>query len=149
MKELNFKEQSDKNLTHIRDAKNIVLATCTNGHVTTRLVGHLLQGHTILFSTGIGSYKVEQIRQNPQVAFFLDGLNIEATASLCGHPDTHPTFKKLYVAKYPEYVSTYGSNPEDVVVSANIQKIQIYSYEDGAGKIIIDFNEERAYRIEL
>lgn len=149
MKELNFKEHSDQVLSQIHDTKNIVLATCTNNHVTTRLVGHLLQGQTILFSTGIDSYKVEQIRHNPQVAFFLNGLNIEAIASLYGHPDIHPTFSNEYENKYPEYVSTYDSSPTDVVVASKIQKIQIYSYENSAGKIIIDFDEERAYRIEL
>lgn len=149
MNELNFRELSDQILTQICDAKNIVLATCADGHVTTRMVGHLLSGRTIMFSTGNGSYKVAQIRQNPQVAFFLDGLNIEATASIYGHPDTHPTFKQEYADKYPEYVSTYSSDPEDIVVTAEIQKVQIYSYEGGAGKIIVDFYQERAYRIEL
>ena len=149
MKELNFKEYSDQVLTKIRDTENIVLATCADNHVTTRLVGHLLHEHTIMFSTKIGSYKVEQIKQNSQVAFFLDGLNIEAIASVYGHPSTHPAYSKAYAAKYPDYVSTYASTPEDVVITADIQKIQIYSYDGSAGKIIIDFDEERAYRIEL
>ncbi len=47
-------------------------------------------------------------RQNLQVAFFLDGLNIETTATFYGHPDTHPTFRMEYAAKYPKYVRTYG-----------------------------------------
>lgn len=149
MKELSFKEYSNQILSQIRDTKNIVLATCANNHATTRLVGHLIQGNTILFSTGSGSYKVEQIRQNPQVAFFLDGLNIEAIASVYGHPDKLPAFRSEYETKYPEYVNAYGFNLDAVVVAANIQKVQIYNYESGAGKIIIDFIEERAYRIEL
>lgn len=149
MKELNYKEYSESILSQINNAKNIVLATCADSIVTTRLVGHLLSKNTIMFSTNINSFKIAQIKKNPNVAFHLEGLNIEAAASLYGHPETHPTYRKDYGEKYPEYVSTYGYSPDDVLVSAEIKKIQIYSYDGTPGKNIIDFEAEKAYRIEV
>lgn len=149
MIELDFKEYSEKVLAKIRDTQNILLATCAENHVTTRLVGQLLWEDEIIFSTGIGSYKVAQIKKNPNVAFYLDKLNIEAEASLWGHPEKHPAFESAYGEKYPQYVSKYGYTPEDVVVTAKIKKIQIYTYQGKACKDIIDFEAKRAYRIEL
>lgn len=149
MKELNYKEYREHVLSQISDVKNIVFATCADSLVTTRLVAHLLYENTILFSTDINSFKVDQIKKNPHVAFHVGGVNIEAVASLYGHPEIHPTFVKDYGEKYPEYVSQYGYSPDDIIIAAEIKKIQIYSYDGTAGKNIIDFEAGKAYRIEL
>ena len=144
-----FHEFAEKVLSEIKETQNIILATCADNRVTTRLVGHLLYGHTLVFSTNIDSLKVAQIKRNPNVAFYLNGYNIEAVAKLYGHPQTHPTFEKDYAEKYPEYVSTYGYSPDDVLVTAEIKLIQSYSYNGTAGKNIIDFVTEKAYRSEI
>lgn len=149
MNELNFEEYKKSVLNQISEIKNIVLATSADGSVTTRLVGQLLYDNKIAFSTSGNSFKVEQINKNPNVAFFLNGLNIEAEARLCGHPEEHPVAVEAYVKKYPEYVSKYGYEPDDVLVIADIKKVQIYTFTDRACKDIVDFKEERAYRIEL
>jgi len=150
MTELDYRPYSTRLLAQIRDTKNIVLATCGDEQVTTRLVGHLLLDGQIVFSTCLRSFKVAQMQKNPKVAFFLDGLNIEAEASLYGHPQSYPAFTEAYGQKYPEYVSTYGYMPDDVVITAQIKKISIYVFADGKGcKDIIDFEASKAYRIEL
>lgn len=149
MTELNYNEYREKVLSQIRDTKNIVLATAADDHVTTRAVGHILLGEDIIFSTGGSSFKISQIKANPNVAFYLDGVNIEAAASVYGHPETHPEFVKAYKIKYPEYVNQYGYDPGDVAVVCQISKIQIYMFTDKACKDIIDFKKKKAYRIEL
>jgi len=117
MTEYPFHEFAEKVLSEIKETQNIILATCADNRVTTRLVGHLLYGHTLVFSTNIDSLKVAQIKRNPNVAFYLNGYNIEAVAKLYGHPQTHPTFEKDYAEKYPESIDgiiihgTGGKNP--------------------------------------
>ncbi len=150
MTELNFKTFWDDVRGQLETANTIILATCVENHITTRTMAPLLDGTSILLSTGRNSLKVQQMQQNPNIALVLGGINIEATAEIYGHPSTYPTYKEIYAARYPEYAETYKSSPEDVLVIAKMQKISIYNYCDGkACKDILDVSEKRAYRIEL
>ncbi len=109
----------------------------------------MLYDNNILISTGINSAKVAQIKENANVAFSLGELNIEAVATVYGHPSTHPSFKMDYHEKYPDLGTLYESSPDDVLIISNIKKIQIYSFPGKPCKDIIDFEANKAYRIDL
>ena len=150
MTELDFKTFWDDVRGQLEKANTIILATCVDNHITTRTMAPLLDGTSILLSTGRNSLKIQQMQQNPHIALVLGGINIEAIAEVYGHPSTYPRYEEIYAARYPEYVEKYESSPEDVLVLAKIQKISVYNYCDGkACKDILDISEERAYRIEL
>ena len=149
MKELDYNEHSKNVLEKIKDEKNIVLATSADGRVTTRIVGQLLFNGMIMFTTDSKSFKVSQIKENSNVAFHLNGINIESVATLIGHPDTVPLYNEEYERKYPEYVSKYESFPDDVVVASKIKRADMYVFDETAGKIVIDFEAEKAYRVDL
>ena len=149
MTDLNFKEYSDAIITQINESTQCVLATCADNYVTTRIVCPLLKDGAIMISTGINSIKSSQIKKNPNVAISLGHLNIEAEATLCGHPSAYPEFQTEYNKKYPDLADIYESSPDDVLVVCKIKRVQLYSYVNLPGKDIIDFEEEKAYRIEL
>ncbi len=149
MLELNYGEFLDEIVRKLEPAQQIVLATCADDAITTRLVCPLNDGLTIMISTGKNSLKIEQIRKNPRVALVLDGINIEATAELYGHPDDHPTFFDRYAKKYPEIVKTYKSTPDGMLVILKPTKVSIYQYTGKACKDILDVKAKRAYREEL
>ena len=149
MTELNFKEYSDSILTQLDESKQCVLATCADNYITTRIVCPLLMDGAIMISTKINNLKSAQIKKNANVALSFGHLNVEAEATLYGHPSTYPEFQTVYNKKYPDLASIYESSPDDVLIICKIKKVQLYSYIDFPGKDIIDFEEEKAYRIEL
>lgn len=150
MTELSYADFWNEIDAKIRPAEAMVLATCSGGRVTTRTICPLSMGEDILFSTNDGSLKITQIRENPNIALALDGINVEAVAQLYGHPDSHPTFMKEYAAKYPGVVSTYESSPDGMLVIAKPTVISVYRFVDGkACKDILDVPAHRAYRVEL
>ena len=79
----------------------------------------------------------------------MNDLNIEAEATLYGHPSTYPEFQSEYNKKYPPLTDIYESSPEDVLVICKIKAVNIYVFDGKACKDIVDFEKEKAYRIEL
>ena len=149
MTELNFKEYCDTIIAQINESKQCVLATCADNLITTRIVCPLFMDKSIMISSGINSLKASQIKNNPNVAISVGHLNIEAEAMLYGHPSTYTNFREEYNKKYPELANIYESSPEDVLIICKIKKVHIYSYVTFPGKDIIDFENEKAYRIKL
>lgn len=131
------------------EAHGLILATSAGDKVTARMMACLYMEEKIWFSTRRTSEKVAQLRQNPQVAFAADNLQIEAVATLMGHPDDHPAFQAAYRQKYALYAAQYESTPEDVLVCARIKKAMLYKYLDGPCKEVWLPGEKRAERVPL
>jgi len=149
MEKLNYDALEEEIEKILRKAKEIVLATSAEDRVSARLMAPLSDGLTVMMSTGGGSQKVEQMRQNPNIALAIGNLKMEARAELFGHPSGHPTFLKAYAKKFPLYAKLYKSAPEDLLVIAHPTKIALYKF---AGKPCEDTllpAEKRAYRLSL
>ena len=149
MEELNYETLAKEIEKQLQKAKEIVLATSADNHVSARLMAPLSDGLLVMMSTGGGSQKVEQMRRNPNVALAIGNLKIEAQAELFGHPSGHPTFLKAYAKKFPLYAKLYKSAPEDVLVIAHPAKIALYKYVGKPCEDILLPAERRAYRASL
>ncbi|MBR6650014.1 MAG: hypothetical protein IKL36_01250 [Clostridia bacterium] len=149
MTELNYDEYKSGFLDSLNECTRIVLATCADNIVTTRVVCPILAEDSIMFSTGINSFKCQQMKANSKVAFSLGDFNIEADTQFYGHPSTHPYFPAEYSKKYPHLGEIYESSPDDVLVICKIKKVNVYAFIGKACKDIIDFETKNAYRIEL
>lgn len=79
-------ELKEEIITMLEREKHIVLATCSDGHVTARTISHVNAGMDIFFQTDKRFLKVEQILKNPRVALCAGNLQIEGIAKLEGHP---------------------------------------------------------------
>ena len=127
--------------------KSIVLATSVNDKVTARTMSHVNDNLIIYFQTGNASEKCEQIKLNPQIAFAVGNIQIEAVAELCGHPHNHALFSNLYKSKYPAYYDKYSSREDEIVIKALPLKITLYKYIDGRPcRDILDLKQKSAYR---
>jgi len=85
MDELNYKDLANEITEKLQSEQYLILATCANNKVTARAMAHINDGLTILFSTSENSEKVEQIKQNSNIALAINNLKIEAVAELFGH----------------------------------------------------------------
>ncbi|WMJ87436.1 pyridoxamine 5'-phosphate oxidase family protein [Anaerocolumna sp. MB42-C2] len=149
MEELNFIALSNEIEEILKSQENIVLATCANNHVTARIINHINDGLTILFSTSRNSEKVEQIEQNPYVALAIGNLKIEAVAELFGHPKGHSLFLKEYPKKFPYLGEIYPENPNDLLIIAHPVKISLFKFMGKPCEDVLEMKNKRAYRREL
>lgn len=134
--------------------QNIVFATCANNIVSARTMCHVNDGLEIMFSTDGKSGKVEQIKQNPNIALAAGALQIEAKAELFGHPSNHEVFIKKNDAKFPWMKDAFKLEPDQedfsMLVICHPTKITIYKYIDGKPNWdILYVNEEKAVRLTI
>jgi len=149
MEELNYEALAEEIAKILRKAKEIVLATSAEGHVTARLMAPLSDGLLVLMSTGGDSEKVAQMRRNPNIALAIGNLKMEARAELFGHPSEHPTFLKAFAKKFPLYAKLYKSAPEDMLVITHPTKIALYKFVGKPCEDTLLPAEQRAYRLAL
>lgn len=149
MNELNYIELRSEIEKKLQTEEMIVLATCADNKVTARMMCHINDGLTIMFSTSKNSQKVEQMRQNPNIALAIGNLKIEAVAELFGHPSGHPFFLEEYPRKFPHLGKIYSSTPDDLLVIAKPIKISLYKFTSKPCEDVLEIENDRAYRIEL
>jgi uncharacterized pyridoxamine 5'-phosphate oxidase family protein len=94
-----FKIFSTTSLTN----SGITLATSAQNKVTARMMSYVNEDLTIYFQTSGNSEKALQIEQNPNIAFAVANIQIEAVARKCGHPMgiKNKGFVKKYEDKFP------------------------------------------------
>ena len=124
----------------------IVLATAAGDKVTARTMCHVNDGLEIYFGTSNRSQKYEQIKANPHVAFVVGNMQIEAVATICGHPGTNPEYIKIYNAKFPHLAGLYPPREDDVVIKCSPTKMTLYKFIDGPAWDILDLKQKKAYR---
>lgn len=149
MDELNYTELSNEIEKKLQSEETIVLATCANNRVTARMMCHINDGLTILFSTSKNSEKAEQIRQNPNIALAIGNLKIEAIAEHFGHPSGHSFFLKEYPKKFPHLGAIYPEKPDDLLIVAKPTKISLFKYVGKPCEDVLEVEMKHAYRIEL
>lgn len=145
---LEFNQLKDEIVKILEREKSITLATSANNKVTARTMSHVNEDLTIYFQTGGSSEKAQQIEQNPNVAFAVANIQIEAIARKYGHPmeSKNKGFADKYKDKFPAYFEKYTNLPDEILFGAYPLKIKMYKYVDGNPTIIVlDIQENRAY----
>ncbi|MCL2056561.1 MAG: pyridoxamine 5'-phosphate oxidase family protein [Oscillospiraceae bacterium] len=147
MTQLDFDEAAGQIISVLQKEKHIVLATSSGGKVTARTMSHVNHGLTVYFQTGSASEKFGQIKSNPNIAFAVNNLQIEAVGEICGHPSKTPVFIGLYKEKHPSSYEKYTDLEDEVLIKASIVKAIFYKYIDGMPcREIVDVAGKKAYR---
>lgn len=134
-------------VSKIENFQSITLATSFGNKVTARTMSIVNDGLIILFQTGAHSEKAQQMRNNPNIAFAAQNMQIEAVAQICGHPNESQIFIEKYKSKYPQYYAQYTDTPDEILITVKPKKISLYKYIDGKPCIdILNVTENRAYR---
>jgi uncharacterized pyridoxamine 5'-phosphate oxidase family protein len=133
----------------LRSAKEIVLATCANNKVTARMMCHINDGLTIMFSTNRNSKKVEQMKENQNIALAIENLQIEAVAEIFGPPKGNSFFLEEYPKKFPHLGAIYPDTPDDLLIIAKPIKISLFKFLGKPCTDVLEVIERKAYRIDL
>ena len=145
---LEFNQLKEEIVNVLEREKSIILATSANNKVTARTISHVNSGLIIYFQTNSNSEKAQQIEQNPNVAFAVGNIQIEAIALKCGHPmeSKNKGFVVKYKDKFPAYFEKYTNLPDETLFEASPLKIKIYKYVDSNPTIIVlNMQENKAY----
>ncbi len=117
----------------LEQEKSLVLATCADNNVTIRPMTHINDGLTVLFQTGRDYLKVQQIRQNPNVAICVGTYQIEGVATEAGHPlaEGNEYFAKTYKERHPGSFEHYSSLEEEIVIKVTVKRVRQWQYING------------------
>lgn len=126
-----YTEFLNEAVDRLSEANHIVLATSVSDKVTARTMSHVNTGLMIMFQTGENSEKAAQIMANPNVAFAVRNMQIEAVAKIAGRPTENELFINLYRQKFPDAYAKYTNLPDEILIIANPKKISFYKYADG------------------
>jgi len=152
MNKLDFDSLRQEVVEKLESEKAIVLSTASGSKVTARTMSHVNDALKIMTQTGGNSEKAMQIRENPHVAFAISNIQIEAVATLCGHPldAQNHRFIELYKQKFPQYLEKYTNHPDEILLCFQPTKITFYKYINGQPcKDILDILNQEAYRTEI
>ena len=121
---------SDEIITALEKEKTLILATCTENHVTIRHMSHVNDGLTIYFQTGRDYLKTKQIIANPCVALSIGTYDIEGKAEIIGHPKENPLFVEKMKSKHPDAFERWSSLEDEVVIRVEIERVRQWMYVD-------------------
>ena len=152
-KNLNFTETLQTKLNLLEGAQEIVLSTCLNNHITSRLVDCASYETSIYFITWGHHTKCTQIHQNPKVAFCFRNLQLEGVAKILGNPllESNHEHSERFKTKQPETFHRFAKYDGMVLVKADIHSIHSwegwYDDENGFFLDIVDLINKKAFRI--
>lgn len=152
-KNLNFRETLQTKLNLLEGAQEIVLSTCLNDHITSRLVDCACYETSIYFLTWSHHTKCNQIQENPKVAFCYRNLQIKGVAKILGNPllKNNQEHSERYKAKQQETFRRFTKYDGMFLVKADIHAIHSWEgwHDDEKGFFmdIVDLINKKAFRI--
>lgn len=110
--------------------KTMILATCSENRVTIRPMSHINDGLSVYFQAGADSVKMQQIRENPNVAMCVGTCELEGVATELGHPlaENNAFFAQGLKAKHPDAFERWSSLEDEVVVKVVVKRARQWRY---------------------
>ena len=152
-KDLDFKQTLQTKMDFLGTVREIVLSTCSNDRVTSRIVDCACYDKTIYFLTWSHHTKCIQIMENPNVALCYKNMQIEGVAEIKGSPlsETNKDYSNKYRAKQPEIYDRFVEYDGMVIVKVDIRSIHSWEgwHDESNGYFldIIDISKQIAFRI--
>lgn len=146
---LEFETRRNELLKSFEAVKEMVLSTCSNNRVTSRVVSTACHGDKIYFLSWDHHVKCLQIRDTPRMAFCHENIQIEGIASIKGNPldEKNIAYSEKYKEKQPAIFEIFTKFKGMVIIEVSI--IQIRSYIQKNGEYYLDclnLAEKTAYR---
>lgn len=121
---MRLNKKAAKLIAHERVCR--VATTGSNGRPHLVPVVHVLAGDKIYFGSGNDGRKVQNLRENPQIAITIDlysedwsqlrGLMVQGTARLIERGTRFKQARARLYAKYPQYAKEAALSPSDSVI---------------------------------
>jgi len=144
---LDYSALADEIVKMLESTQTMTLATCSDNKVTARTMAIINNGLTILFQTSGLSEKNRQLTVNPNVAFSVGNMQVEAVARVTKTPSETQAFIEKYKVKYPQYFDKYSGMPDEVTVVCTPVRFALYKFIDGKPCAdVLNVSKNSAYR---
>ena len=129
MEELNFERHQREVIDFLNGNKHLVLATCSDRHVTARTISVINNGLKMLFQTDRDFAKYQQIKENPNVALSCGNIQIEGRAQITGHPFENSYFVENYQRYHEDSFRNYSHLKDEVIIEVEPTLITLWKYD--------------------
>lgn len=115
----------------IGESRLMVLSTCAENNVTSRMVSVIAADGKFYFQTGNKMRKYQQIKVNPNAALCFDNFQLEGICADIGSPSENPYFTRLYKKHYQSAYHLYTFREDERLIEFTPKYIKRWLYEDG------------------
>ena len=135
----NFIKLKNEVFDILNNNKHIVLATSFENNVTARTISYIMLKDELYFQTLSTYEKALQIKNNSNIALYLDNLQMTGTAQILNHPSENKEFLQKYKKTHYNAYNKYSMLENEVVIKVKFNKASLWKYENNSGnKIVID-----------
>lgn len=124
----------------LENTKYVVLATANKkGIVSASKMCIVNEGLTIYLQTDNRFEKVQNIKENKNVAINIDSVYFKGKAKIIGHPGENQIFVKKMKVKHIETYENYTNLPNQVLIEIQLTECRMWRFEmiDGTREEII------------
>ncbi len=123
-------------LRTLSEKRIMVLATSRDGQVTARNMSVLVDYDAVYCQTDSRMEKTHAVERNPRAAYCVDNYQIYGTARVIGTWDDHPELRQKFKAVHAGSYERYKNLTTEVVIAFQIERIQIWEYENNIPYIV-------------
>lgn len=118
-------------LTEFNNGKAMVLSSCENNKVSSRMMSIVCINGMFYFQTDISFRKYRELIHNPQVALCIDNIQIEGVCKEIGHPMSNAEFCSEYKKHFNGSYKLYSSLKNERLFEVSPTFIERWLYIDG------------------
>lgn len=146
---LDFNIRQNELLQSFEAATEMVLSTCSDNRVTSRIVSTACCGDKVYFLSWEHHVKCHQIHDNPRVAICHGNIQIEGIADIKGNPlaEANMIYSQKFKMKQPRIFDIFTQFKGMILIEVSITSIRSYVQADGEHYLdCLDFTQKTAYR---
>lgn len=125
-----FEENYKKLFDDFGENKNMVLSTCSDDVVSSRMMSVIVIDGCFYFQTDKNFRKCSQIFKNPNVALCADNISVEGKCSEVGTPFENKEFIRLFEQHYNWSFNKYSALINERLFKVEPVYVQKWIYED-------------------
>lgn len=128
---MEYNQLIEKILSVFNATKFCTLATSNkNGDISASQVCLINDGLTLYFQTDKSFEKIQNIKDNSNVAINCGAYYFKGKASIEGHPTKNANFIKLIKEKHPETFNHYTNLPNEVLIKVDLTEAKIWGIDN-------------------
>lgn len=134
-------------LTEFNNRKAMVLSSCENNKVSSRMMSVVCIDGMFYFQTDMNFRKYRELIHNPQVALCIDNIQIEGVCKEIGHPMSNAKFCSEYEKHFNGSFKLYSSLKNERLFEVSPTFIERWLYIDGVPFIETFDVKHQAYKL--
>lgn len=141
---MEFQEHWNELLASWSDHKTMVLSTCEQNYVTSRMMSVVRMGSDWYFQTDCTFRKYRQLKNNPNASLCFDNVQLEGVCTEVGKPENHKEFCQLFKQYFKGSYQSYSCLKNERLFQFEPTWVKRWMYVDGiAYEEIFDVSNQR------